>query len=557
MGLRSWWRGFLRRSLEDPRQPLTGDMFDDDGGVAASGVRVTPRSARRVSYWWRGVNLIAGDVGKMPFIVYQAKGGGRERAKQHPVYRLLRRQANEWQTSMTFIEQLTGHALSAGGGFAYIFRNGAGRPMELVPLDPLTTKPFRRNGAVWYETPVAGKPRVLPAADVLHIKGRTDDGLNGLSCFDAAREALGGALAADRYAAKFFANNARPNLAIEVPGELDPDGRRQMAESFERRHLGVDRAHKVAILAAGAKISPFTINARDAQLIEVLDARLRDIANYLNLPPHKLGDKSRTSYNSLEQENQAYLDQSIDRWLRAWEEEVNAKLLSTEERESEEFAAEFLRQSLVRANFESRARIYHNALLDGWMTPDEARAFENLPPLPDGAGQVSFRPKNLDAVGPGAPKAVAPPAIVPKSADPPPAANPQPTDVQTAKRHAAAFAVAKTLAADTFGRMARRLNREAKRHAADVSKFEAWIAKQERQDDEALRRALEPLVAAATAAGVDPYRTLRASASAAWSHWAANPQQRSFDDVADRLEAEARGLADRLFPDVPGVGDRP
>ena len=57
------------------------------------------------------------------------------------------------------------------------------------------------------------------------------------------------------------------------------------------------------------------------------------MANLLGVPAHKLGADIKSSYNSLEQENQDYLDQCLDFWLVRWEEECWDKLLTEEEKE--------------------------------------------------------------------------------------------------------------------------------------------------------------------------------------------------------------------------------
>ena len=40
-------------------------------------------------------------------------------------------------------------------------------------------------------------------------------------------------------------------------------------------------------------------------MIETRRLSIIEVANWLGLPPHKLGDDSRTAYNSLEQENRS------------------------------------------------------------------------------------------------------------------------------------------------------------------------------------------------------------------------------------------------------------
>jgi len=74
----------------------------------------------------------------------------------------------------------------------------------------------------------------------------------------------------------------------------------------------------------------------------------------LKLPPHKLGDSSRTAYNSLEQENQSYLDEALDGWFVTWESECFIKLLTEDQKRTDSHVVEFVREALLRADLTSR-----------------------------------------------------------------------------------------------------------------------------------------------------------------------------------------------------------
>jgi hypothetical protein len=106
---------------------------------------------------------------------------------------------------------------------------------------------------------------------------------------------------------------------------------------------------------------------------------LRDVANWLGVPPHKLGDNTRTAYNSLEAENQAFLDDSLDYWLVNWEHECREKLLSDRQKQRDTHFIEFERKALVQADLKTRAEYYKTATGGRpWMSPDEVREKENM-----------------------------------------------------------------------------------------------------------------------------------------------------------------------------------
>ncbi len=374
--------GWRESSLIDPDDDLL-EAFG--GGKSASGMRVNRKTALTYSAIWRGVRLIAGDVGKIPLFVYKRDGESLLRAKKHPAYRLLKIEPNEEMTPFTFKQTLVGHAILQGNAYAYIERSAAGDPINLWPLLPDRTWPVRVNKVLYYTTQLdSGELLKLDKNDVLHIKNLGYDGLVGYSMLEKARESIGLGLATARYTSKFFRNNANPSILIEVPGIMPPEAQREFLRQWEKMHAGVDNAHRPAIITNGGVAKPFSISAKDAQLLESRQFEIREIANWIGVPPHKLGDSSRTAYNSLEQENESYLSESLDPWLVAIEEECEKKLIDKRDQLEESYDVEFKRAAFLRADIRSRFQAYALGINNRFMRPNEVRQMENLNPYEGG-----------------------------------------------------------------------------------------------------------------------------------------------------------------------------
>lgn len=394
-----------RRSMENPSHPLLPDDWGEceTSSKSASGVRVNRETALCYSPFWRAVNLVSRDVAKLPLYIYRRNGAGKERATDHPSYKLLRWKPNAEMTAFVFKQTITSHVLMYGNGYAYIMRNGAGDGEELMPLSPESTYPIRANGVLFYVTEFTfngrRETRKLPASDVLHIKGLGFDGLQGYSVITKMKEALGLGYGAHQYGTRYFKNNARPGVIIEHPKSLTLQAAQRLRESWNSMHQGIENAHKVAVLEEGAKVSLFGANARDAMLTDVMKFGLVDVANFFHLPVHKVGGEGRTAFASLEQENQSYLDDALDPWLVNWEEECRDKLLREREKDTDSHAVEFMRQALIRADMAARGSFYQTAVQTGWMSRDEVRARENDNPIPDGEGSKFFIPLNMKLTG--------------------------------------------------------------------------------------------------------------------------------------------------------------
>lgn len=435
------------------------DAFDA-GDPSASGVTVNSEKALTYSPWWRGINLIANTIGRLPAITYQRQGNGKIRAAGHSAFRLLLRKPNPFQTAFVLKRQLVGHALSVGNGYAYIERLGSGEPFALWPLDPNQVTPVRVGGKKAFEVESEHKMETVKNEDMLHIPGFGYDGLSGYSVVDKARDSLGLGIALRTYGAKYFKNSARPATVLKTQTKLDPKAVNELRESWERMHGGGDNAHRTAILHSGLEAQIISFNARDSQFIEERQFELREVANWLGLPPHKLGDTTRTAFASLEQENQSFLDDCIDPWLVCIEEECEDKLLTEDEKASDTHLVEFNRRELVRGDMAARTN-YWRAATGGrpWATPNEARSDFGLNPDEGTDSDEIMTPLNMGKGG--------------QDNEPDDKGGPQPGN--PTNNDAKLKAACRTILAESVGRMVRRIGAQAEKAAKDSKTFTAWV----------------------------------------------------------------------------------
>jgi HK97 family phage portal protein len=395
----------VRRSLENPKTPLSGpEAFDEDGGSlsviglgrSVTKVKVNRNTVMTYSAVWRATNLISQSVAKINlFVLRNVPPRGTERDRKHPGFLLLRRKPNEYMNSVTFKQVLTAHVLLHGNGYAWIKRDGAGRPVAMYPLDPERTWPVRINKVLSYVTEQDGEIIRMNADDVLHLKGLGYDGLVGYSFIQYGAESAGLGLAARHHSAQFFGKGARPGMVLEYPQTMNKAAKDNLLRSWDSMYSGPANAHKTALLENGVIAKTVGVNAKDSQLIESRQFEIREIANFTGLPPHKLGDNSKSSYNSLEQENQAYLDDCLDWYLVLWETEAADKLLSEDEKDNDTHTVQFERAALLRVDYKSQTDSLVQEVNNGLLLIDEARAIRNRPPYPDGIGSKPMRPVNI------------------------------------------------------------------------------------------------------------------------------------------------------------------
>jgi len=495
-------RLFQHRSIEDPTDMLRDPeawLEATGGGVQTlSGIRVTADAALSHHAVWRAVNMICQDVGKIPLHLYRREGGGKVRATNHPVYQMLRRKPCPEVTILRFLMTLTAHKLLHGNGYAWIRRHGDGSLSEMLPLSPLLTRPVRdtKEGKLWYMSRIGKQEVPFRPEEILHIRGLGETADAGYSVIEHARQSIGTTMAAEQHAGAFFGNSAMPGVILEHPGNLDPETIDRLRKSWDGQHRGVGRAFRPAVLEEGMKATTLSFSAKDAQLIESQKFGIVVVAGWFGVPPHKLGDDTRTSHASLADETQSYIDGALDGHLSGWEDEFYDKLLTPKERASDEYVVEFLRASLVRNDLESRAKA-HQISLAGvpYRTVDEVRADENMAPLPNGAGAELIVPINVQEPDDGAEDEGA--------GDTPPIDTERSAAQSIAEQRNVALSLAvRDALLDRARQMVRRIAKDAIAQARTPGTFTAWVDKgMERRHGAVVYRDFLP---AARACAVDP-----------------------------------------------------
>lgn len=361
------------------------------GATTVSGIPVNRTMALTVSSVWKAAALIATDMARAPLNLYQSTGRSKEIVTDHPSAFLLRHEPNEQQTAFDYKQMRTLHKLLYGNSYAFKVMDGAGRVQGLIPLLPENVqRRDTRNGPVYdamlyYENDMA-EVYELDASQIIHETWISHDGVTGVGVLGVAREVLARIIAMRNYGASVFKNSARPATVIKRATEFKTEALREaFIASWERMYSGTSNAHKTAVLPPGTEIQTLGTAARDAQFIEQEQQCVRDVANFFMMPASKLNDMSKSSYNSLEQDNLAYFSDCLEGHLVSMEESCNKNLLTKQERMAG-LAFEFDRSKIRVADLKTLGDYYMKMLGNNQaaMTPNEVRAAINLNPIEGG-----------------------------------------------------------------------------------------------------------------------------------------------------------------------------
>jgi len=425
---------FTARSTANDPGPWGAGMVRYGNGTAFG--QASNDEAMRLSAVFACLRLVSEAIATMPLELFTgAADGTRKPAPSTPDY--LSFQPPE-VSLIDYLSQVMLSLLSDGNSFVATPRDDLGVPLTLVVIDPTKVKVRQdKYGVIDYE--VGGES--YSTFDLMHIKGMCMPGaLRGLSPLSYAREVADLGLAAQRFGAGFFNNGAMPSGIIQAPGDFSKASAERAAGLWDSRHRGVSNAGRVGVLTGGATFTQVSISPEQSQFLATRAFGVADIARFFGVPPHLIADASNsTSWGSgLQEQGQAFGQYSLRNWVKRIE-DAHDRLLTTHGKPRQFIKLNM--DALLRADTAERYAAYAIGLHSEFLTVNEVRKLEDLPPIPGGDLPTGgFRPASpfgppadsLTAVvapppgteAPGAPPPAAPAAVATRSLDDLPPAGP-------------------------------------------------------------------------------------------------------------------------------------
>lgn len=379
------------------------------GGTSKAGVRVTETTALSIPATLQALRILSGVFAMTPMHLYRRGVRGREHAERDPVELLLSRRPNSHQSPFELREMVMTDLLLAGNFFAYVSRDVRGTPVALTRLKPGTVvvSEFfdRAEGQfLFYDASLPdGARERFAARDIWHVRGMSRDGLVGLNPVAYARDAIGGAVATNDHAARFWQKGGRPHTVLSTPGKVPQPEKAMLRRDWQTLHAGNDPDF-VAVLDQDLKATFLTHNLKDDQFLETRQFQVVDLARIWGVPPHLIFDLSKATFGNIEQQSLEFVIYHLGPHYKRIEEAA-----------TRQFAAdghyfEHLTDALVRGDLKSRMEAYWLQRQMGIASANDLRRRENDPDIEGAAGSEYWRPGNMVVAGQPAP----PPGAAPQ-----------------------------------------------------------------------------------------------------------------------------------------------
>lgn len=283
-----------------------------------------------------------------------------------------------------FWSQAITSVLWFGEAFIYTPRNASGQigsPLWLLhPADVFLDAYSGRYYVAPEEGAEEGQRTYFEDADLIVVRGHMRPGdARGYGVLDFFRDAL--ALAGSTRA--FALNTFRAGVPAGYLKVNQPDLTREQAEALQTRWMAAHggQMKKIAVLNAVTEFHPLALDANTVALIDMLKITAWEICAMFSVPTSKIGLSLSDSmtYNNMQDDDSRFVKDTLRVWVDRFEKAITNRL-------PQGTYMKVNLDSYLRGNTSDRFAAYALALDPdkGWMTTDEVRALEELPPLSGG-----------------------------------------------------------------------------------------------------------------------------------------------------------------------------
>lgn len=392
MGLRELFKAWRRRRIEK--------------AAIAEGLIVpseTKLRRGRFSWFFRGdhtlqnselifsaVSRISNSLSAMPIRLYQGS-----KQKSTPIGDMLRYSPNPSMTSCQFFKTLEACRDTYGNGYALKVYGTDGSLARLDILDPSRVTPIMETDSkeLWYRIqPETGPEFYVHNYYMIHVPFISTNGYVGVNPVSVLNDTLRYANQIQAFSRDLLEQGVNAAVVLEAPAQLGADQRQRMIDDFMQTYR--ETSGNILLLESGVTASSLNLSPVDTKILEVEKITRSKVAMVYNIPPHLLGDYSDASFSSQEQQMLEFLTLTMLPIVTAYEQELDRKLLSSEQRRRG-WRFEFDMYALLRADAATQAEVDYKGVRSGWATVDEIRAKRGLPPVPGGIGSKPLVSQDL------------------------------------------------------------------------------------------------------------------------------------------------------------------
>jgi HK97 family phage portal protein len=356
------------------------------------------------------VNFLANSVAQLPIKVYKRGNGDDRQRDRDSVAAKLLYQPNSDQTEFEFIRGLITEYMVFGCVYTWLLPDSdsqSGWQMRIIPTDWVqTTEKTNSYGPERIVvTSTTGNSIEIPRSEFIRFCTYSPGNPGGyVSPISALRQTLEEQIQAGRFRRELWKSSGRLNAQIIRPKDVQPwteETKKKWVEAFrEAWGAGGSKAGSIPLMEDGMEIKPFSTSFKEQQWVESVKLSRESVAAAYRINPSLVWHTDSQTYASSKDNARALYAECLGPDLQMIQQRINAFLLPMIGADPGTYV-EFDLTEKLKGNFEERASILQSSVGGPWLTRNEARRDNNLPPIE--GGDELIVPMNVVAGGQASP----------------------------------------------------------------------------------------------------------------------------------------------------------
>lgn len=380
------WRSFFRPAVY--QISLSGDAPVQVLNYTAKKLYQTQDNLKAV------VDFLANSIAQLPLKVYRRVGEtDRQRDRDSKAARLLWRPNND-QTAYEFFRAMAIEYFVFGSIYVWVLpdaRSDSGFQLRLIPTDWVLETKSKSNYApdvILVKAGDGGNYIEIPRTEFVQFKTYAPGNPGSfVSPVSALRQTLQEQIEAGQFRKQLWHSSGRMNSFIVRPANVQPwddETRKRFVDAFREGWSGDGpRAGAIPLLEDGMEIKPIQTSFKEAEWTESVKLSREAVAAAYGVNPSLVWHSDTQTYASSKDNARALYAECLGPVLQMIQQRINSFLLPMVGADENTYV-EFDLAEKLKGSFEERASILQSAVGGPWMTRNEARADNNLPPIEGG-----------------------------------------------------------------------------------------------------------------------------------------------------------------------------
>jgi len=355
------------------------------------------------------VNFLANSIAQLPLKVYVRDGEDERRRDRDSAAAQTIWRPNADQTSFEFIRALAIEYFVCGCVYVWILPDAdseSSQQLRIVPSEWIqsgTKKMPYAPDTIRICTTNGGTAFDVPREEFVQFRTYSVGSPGGfLSPISALRNTLTEQVEAGRFRRQLWKSSGRLNAQIIRPKDVAPwtnEQRDNFVTMFRQAWgSGGSKAGSIPVMEDGMEIKPFSTSFKESEWSQSVILSREAVAAAYGVNPSLIWHSNTQTYASSKDNARALYAECLGPVIQMLQQRINAFLLPKLGADPNTYV-EFDLAEKLKGSFEEQAAIMQTATGRPWMTVDEARAYMNLPKLPDGQGEGLVVPLNVEVGG--------------------------------------------------------------------------------------------------------------------------------------------------------------